>query len=133
MFCGIKLMSFQSMLFLAAALSLITNEDWEAYVKLIHAEKRIDVIPEYLFLYRHREAGFSRATNWFANHQRVLRQFNSINLLPARDAAVAWTALLGFHRENVRLEERLRSFHYRAADALIAPLRWSKRFLKRHS
>ena len=108
-------------------------EDWEAYVKLIHAGKRIDVIPEYLFRYRHRVEGFSRATNWFDNHQRVLRQFNSINRLPARDAALAWTALLGFHRENVRLNERLRSFHYRTADALIAPFRWLKRFLKRHS
>ena len=108
-------------------------EDWEAYVKLIHAGKRIDVIPEYLFLYRHREAGFSRATNWFANHQRVLRQFDDVDQLPTRDAAVVWIALLGFHRENVRLNERLRSFQYRAADVLISPLRWLKRFLKRHS
>lgn len=108
-------------------------EDWEAYVKLIHAGKRIDVIPEYLFLYRHREAGFSRATNWFANHQRVLRQFDDVDQLPTRDAAVVWIALLGFHRENLRLNERLRSFQYRAADVLISPLRWLKRFLKRHS
>ncbi len=108
-------------------------EDWEAYVKLIHAGKSIDVIPECLFLYRHREAGFSRATNWFANHQRVLRQFDGISQLPARDAALVWTALLGFHRENVRLNERLRSFHYRTVDALIAPFRWVKRLFKRHS
>ena len=108
-------------------------EDWEAYVKLIHAGKRIDVIPEYLFLYRHREAGFSRVTNWFANHQRVLRQFNNVNQLSACDAAVVWTSLLGFHQENIRLNEQLQSLHYRVADVLVAPLRWLKRLLKRHS
>jgi glycosyltransferase involved in cell wall biosynthesis len=92
-------------------------EDWEAYVKLVHAGKRIGVVPEYLFDYRHREAGFSRATNWFANHQRVLRQFEGAE----------WSALLGFQQENLRLREKLRSPQYRVADVLIAPMRWLKR------
>ena len=96
-------------------------EDWEAYVKLIHAGKRIGVVPEYLFHYRHREAGFSRATNWFANHQRVLRQF--------QDGHSA--ALLGFQQESERLRQLLRSRRHRLADAIhsgiAAPWRWLKR------
>lgn len=97
-------------------------EDWEAYVKLIHAGKRIDVVPEYLFEYRHREAGFSRATNWFANHQRVLRQFIDNNEL--------WTALLGFQQQIELLKEQQRRPRYRMADAIhngiARPYRWLK-------
>ena len=95
-------------------------EDWEAYVKLVHAGHRIGVVPEYLFDYRHREAGFSRATNWYANHQRVLRQF----------AGAEWPALLGFQQENQRLRERLNAPQYRIADGLLAPLKWLKRLVR---
>jgi len=94
-------------------------EDWEAYVKLVRAGHRIGVVPEYLFDYRHRESGFSRATNWYANHQRVLRQF----------PGAEWTALLGFQLENRRLRERLNAPQYRVADGLLAPLKWLKRLV----
>src|SRR5208282_32742 len=50
-------------------------EDWEAFVKLVQAGYRVDVVPEYLFYYRHLPNGFSRVTRAYANHQRVLRQF----------------------------------------------------------
>jgi glycosyltransferase involved in cell wall biosynthesis len=110
-------------------------EDWEAYVKLIHAGKRIGVVPDYLFYYRHRDAGFSRSTNWFANHQRVLRQFTQSNrLLGGGDAAV-WTALLGFQRQVAQLSERQKCRRYRVADAIhhclsaFSPSRWLKRLL----
>ena len=33
-------------------------EDWEAYLKLAHAGCRIDVVPDYLFYYRHLPTGF---------------------------------------------------------------------------
>jgi glycosyltransferase involved in cell wall biosynthesis len=108
-------------------------EDWEAYVKLVHAGKRIDVIPATLFYYRHRGDGFSRATNWFANHQRVLRQFTNVSSLSAEDAASLWTALLGFHQENERLKAQQQRPRYRAADAmhntLARPYRWLRRRL----
>ena len=94
-----------------------SNEDWEAYVKLIHAGHRIGVVPEYLFYYRHRESGFSRSTNWFANHQRVLRQFAQMEKLPPGEAAVLWTALLGFHQENQEPRRSKRQRRYRLADA----------------
>jgi hypothetical protein len=104
-------------------------EDWEAYVKLIHAGRSIDVVPEYLFHYRHRAAGFSRATNWFENHQRVLRQFTSHSEL--------WTALLGFQQQIELLKEQQRRLHYRAAgtihDGIARPYRWVKRQFTRRS
>ena len=69
-------------------------EDWEAYVKLVHAGKQIGVIPDYLFYYRHRDAGFSRSTNWFLNHQRVLRQFTSPAQMPPGEAAAVPSVLM---------------------------------------
>jgi glycosyltransferase involved in cell wall biosynthesis len=96
-------------------------EDWEAYVKLVHAGKRIGVVPEYLFHYRHREAGFSRATNWFANHQRVMRQFDGEQ----------WAALLGFQQENLRLRELLNAPRHRIADTVHKKLAWPWKWLKR--
>jgi GT2 family glycosyltransferase len=74
-------------------------EDWELFVKLVHAGHRLGVVPDHLFYYRHRPGGFSRSTNWFANHQRVLRQFAHPGILPPAEALQAWTALLGFHQE----------------------------------
>ncbi|MDB5311905.1 MAG: epsH 3 [Gemmataceae bacterium] len=105
-------------------------EDWEAFVKLIHAGKRIDVIPDYLFYYRHREAGFSRVTNWFANHERVLRQFKTLGHLPAGEAAVLWTALLGFQQRVEQLTEQQQCLRYRLADRLHAI--WSRVPVGRH-
>jgi glycosyltransferase involved in cell wall biosynthesis len=110
-------------------------EDWEAYVKLIHAGKRIGVVPDYLFYYRHRDAGFSRSTNWFANHQRVLRQFTRSARLRSGVDATVWTALLGFQRQLLQLTERQKCRRYRVADAIynllatLSPRRWLKRLL----
>lgn len=95
-------------------------EDWELFIKLANAGKRIDVVPEHLFEYRHRGDGFSRVTNWFANHQRVLRQFERSAYLPPGEAAVLWSALLGFQQEVERLRDRNRCLRYRLADRLHA-------------
>lgn len=110
-------------------------EDWEAFVKLVHAGKKIGVVPDHLFYYRHREGGFSRVTNWFANHQRVLRQFTSQDQLPPGEAAVLWTALLGFQQHAEQLADRQGCLRYRVADALhsclSAPRRGWKQFAAR--
>jgi glycosyltransferase involved in cell wall biosynthesis len=95
-------------------------EDWELFVKLANAGRRVGVVPDHLFLYRHRGAGFSRVTNWFANHQRVLRQFERADHLPPGEAAVLWSALLGFQQEIERLRDRNRCLRYRLADRLHA-------------
>jgi GT2 family glycosyltransferase len=95
-------------------------EDWEAFVKLVNAGERIGVVPEHLFHYRHRPAGFSRRTNWFANHQRVLRQFTRNAPLPAGEAEVLWTALLGFHLRLQQLERTPPPLRHRVADRLHA-------------
>src|SRR5262249_54455418 len=95
-------------------------EDWEVFVKLANAGHRIDVLPEHLFYYRHREAGFSRVTSRYRNHQRVLRQFRRLDRLPVADQATLWDALAGFHhqhellrRENEALRLRLGSLRHR--------------------
>ena len=95
-------------------------EDWELFVKLANAGRRVDVVPDHLFQYRHRGDGFSRVTNWFANHQRVLRQFERADYLPPGEAAVLWSALLGFQQEVERLRDRNRCLRYRLADRLHA-------------
>jgi glycosyltransferase involved in cell wall biosynthesis len=93
-------------------------EDWEAFVKLVHAGHRVEVIPEHLFFYRHRDAGFSRTTGVYPNHQRVLRQFFKLERLPPAERVLLWTALLGFARRGEELADRQRCLRYRVADRL---------------
>ncbi|MBX9579280.1 MAG: glycosyltransferase family 2 protein [Gemmataceae bacterium] len=95
-------------------------EDWEVFVKLAGAGRRVGVVPDHLFLYRHRGDGFSRVTNWFANHQRVLRQLERADTLPPGEAAILWSALLGFQQEVERLRDQNRCLRYRLADRLHA-------------
>jgi GT2 family glycosyltransferase len=100
-------------------------EDWEAFVKLVHAGFALGVVPEHLFYYRHRPGGFSRSTNWYANHQRVLCQFAHSGSLPPAELLEVWSALVGFHQ---RAERAQRARRHRVADALHAlvakPLNW---------
>ena len=91
-------------------------EDWEAYLKLAHAGCRIDVVPDYLFYYRHLPTGFSRTTSASANYQRVLRQFARLEWLPAEDRESLWSLLAGLHEQTRALEGRQRSRRYRIAD-----------------
>lgn len=48
-------------------------EDWEILAKLNLNGYMQKVIPKSLFWYRHTEAGFSRNTNPFNNHQRIIK------------------------------------------------------------
>jgi hypothetical protein len=102
-------------------------EDWEAFVKLVNAGQEVDVIPDYLFAYRHRESGFSRVTRTYRNHQRVLRQVFKMEQLPRAEAIALWTALVGFQKRQDELAAharelnvRLGALRYRAADGLHA-------------
>lgn len=105
-------------------------EDWEAFVGLVNAGHRIGVVPDHLFDYRHRDAGFSRVTSGFANHQRVLRAFERCDRLPPGEAAVLWSALLGFQQEVERLRDERRSLRYRLADRLHTAGRRLKRLAR---
>jgi hypothetical protein len=95
-------------------------EDWEAFVKLVNAGRRVDVIPDHLFYYRHREAGFSRVTNDYLNRQRVLRQFCRAEALPDAERVVLWTALAGFQRRVEELTARQQLWRYRIIDGVQA-------------
>jgi GT2 family glycosyltransferase len=103
-------------------------EDWECFVKLVHAGHRLGVVPDHLFYYRHRPGGFSRSTNWFSNHQRVLRQFAHAGALPPADSLQLWTALLGLHQELERRHAAAPPRRHRLADRLHAiltrPAKW---------
>jgi glycosyltransferase involved in cell wall biosynthesis len=99
-------------------------EDWEAFVKLVHAGGRIDVVPDHLFYYRHLPTGFSRVTNPFANRQRVVRQFRSLDRLPPGEREALWGLLTGVHLRMERLEARRRGLPYRLADGLRSAGRW---------
>jgi GT2 family glycosyltransferase len=99
-------------------------EDWEAFLKLVHAGHRLGVVPDHLFYYRHRPGGFSRSTNWFANHQRALRQFATPGVLPPADALLAWTALLGFHQELEHRTTATPPRRHRLADRIYKLFKW---------
>ncbi len=94
-------------------------EDWEAFVKLVHAGHGVGVLPEHLFYYRHRESGFSRVTDDYRNRQRVLRQFLQLDRLPPAERAVLWNAMVGFHHRADQLRELMR---YRLADPAVYAL-----------
>ncbi|ASA55902.1 glycosyltransferase [Vibrio gazogenes] len=51
-------------------------EDWEFLAKCALEGYRQAVIPEPLFGYRHTEAGFSRNTSLYNNHQRILKCYS---------------------------------------------------------
>jgi GT2 family glycosyltransferase len=98
-------------------------EDWEAFVKLAQAGFGIDVLPEVLFYYRHREEGFSRVTRQYANHERVLRRFRQEERLPVAERIALWNALVGFHRTIDSLSARSRGLRHRLADGVYAACR----------
>jgi glycosyltransferase involved in cell wall biosynthesis len=75
-----------------------TCEDWEMYVKLARQGHRIDVVPEYLFYYRHRATSLLRTTDAFLNRRRVLRQFFSVADMPLAEQVELWTALASFDK-----------------------------------
>lgn len=100
-------------------------EDWEVFVKLTNEGMRVEVLPDFLFYYRHRDAGFSRTTNGYRNHQRVLRQFLDIDRLPRHERAILWNLLVGSQRRLAELEEMNRTLantlsarRYRLADGV---------------
>jgi glycosyltransferase involved in cell wall biosynthesis len=105
-------------------------EDWEVFIKLTNAGFALDVVPEVLFYYRHRDEGFSRTTDGYANHQRVLRQFFACDRLPAAERRALWNLLAGMHYRLEMLEEenarlRMGSSRRRLArmTRLLAPVR----------
>jgi glycosyltransferase involved in cell wall biosynthesis len=113
-----------------------SNEDWEAFVKLVNAGYRIDVLPEHLFYYRHLDGGFSRVTNRYRNHRRVLRQFFQAERLPAAERVALWTALVGCQQRLEQLEQEARGRGGRGVfaalvHALGARVPAAKRTLKR--
>src|SRR5262249_15863632 len=98
-------------------------EDWEVFVRLINAGYAMDVLPEPLFYYRHRDASFSRVTNDYSNHHRVLRQYVEAENLPRSDGLALWNYLTGLqHRvdelelANRRLGAQLSSPRHRLMD-----------------
>jgi len=52
-------------------------EDWEFLAKMSLNGKRLDVIPEFLHLYRHTDQGFSRNTSAFKNRRRILNAYQA--------------------------------------------------------
>jgi len=98
-------------------------EDWEAFVKLVHCGKRVDVLPEHLFYYRIRGGGFSQVTNDYRNRQRVLRQFRHAPPLPLAEQLALWQGLASAHRHLEAARARHRSLRYHLADKLNGWLR----------
>ena len=78
-------------------------EDWEVFIKLARAGLAIDVVPEFLFYYRHRDDGFSRETNGYRNRQRILRWFESKKSFSDTEMKMLMNLLISLQS---RLEEK---------------------------
>jgi hypothetical protein len=74
------------------------------YVKLVGRGHHIDVVPEYLFYYRHRPASLLRTTDFFLNRRRVLRQYFSVAQLPPAEQIELWSALASFDEGQRQLQ-----------------------------
>jgi glycosyltransferase involved in cell wall biosynthesis len=81
-----------------------TCEDWEMYVKLVGRGHCIDVVPEYLFYYRHRPSSLLRTTDFVLNRRRVLRQYFSVSQLPRAEQIELWNALASFDEGQRQLQ-----------------------------
>jgi glycosyltransferase involved in cell wall biosynthesis len=92
------------------------TEDWELFVKLVNAGYRVDVLPEYLFYYRHRGDSRIRTTSGYRNHQRVLRQYFRGKQLSEPEQMALWTALVSLHLRCMQHQNQLSSDRYRIAD-----------------
>jgi glycosyltransferase involved in cell wall biosynthesis len=91
-----------------------TCEDWEMYVKLVGQGHRIDVVPEYLFYYRHRPESLLRTTDFFQNRRRVLRQFFTVAQLPQAEQIELWSALASFDEGQRKLQHAQHLFQVAA-------------------
>ena len=105
-------------------------EDLEVFVKLVHAGHRVDVLPDYLFYYRHLDSGWSRVTSGYLNQQRVLRQLIRQEVLPEADRLALWNLTAGLIRQNEHLLKVLHSLRYRLADRAHNLFSWSPRLKK---
>jgi hypothetical protein len=85
---------------------------------LVNAGYRVDVLPEYLFYYRHRGESRIRTTNSYRNHQRVLRQYFRAKQLSESEQLALWTALVSLHLRCTQYQQQQSSDRYRLADEL---------------
>jgi glycosyltransferase involved in cell wall biosynthesis len=85
-----------------------TCEDWEVFVKLAKAGHALDVYPEFLFYYRHREESMLRTTSAYLNQMRVVRQFYSANISSRTEQMALWSVLLGLEEQRCRLTQEER-------------------------
>ena len=99
-----------------------TCEDWEAFVKLINAGFKLDVLPEHLFFYRHRPNSLLRNTSPYRNQRRVLRHYFKLDELPKAERMGLWSALHGTIAGPPRIS-RANSVRHLTADYLNATLR----------
>jgi glycosyltransferase involved in cell wall biosynthesis len=101
-----------------------TCEDWETFVKLVNAGRKLDVIPEHLFYYRHRAESLVRSTHPYRNHHRILRHFFQSDVLPKHERIGLWSALGGAHSEwSPAGTMRRKSLRYLLADRMNRTLR----------
>jgi hypothetical protein len=107
--------------------------DWETFVKLVNAGRRIGVIPEYLFYYRRRADGMSAVmtaggANTYPFVQRMITTFFAGNESGANpEARMLWEALASYFLRNDPSEAVARS---RSRSLYGAVRRWAARVYK---
>jgi hypothetical protein len=101
-------------------------EDWMTYLRLIHAGRRIDVVPAFLFDYRVREQGRTQLmtcgqADEDQHVQHLLkRYFSGPNLPPGVSLPELMQIVVGF----TRLSDRQETWRHRAIEGLHERLRF---------
>jgi glycosyltransferase involved in cell wall biosynthesis len=80
--------------------------DWETFVKLVQAGRRIGVVPDYLFYYRRRADGMAavmteKGANTYAFNQRMITSFAAGNEAGTNiEARMLWEAVASYFLQN---------------------------------
>lgn len=97
-------------------------EDWEVFAKLVNRGYNVDVLPDYLFYYRHREGSVFRTMDTYSNYKSVLRQYYKGEHLSKAERIALWTALVSLHLHLEQHQHDALLLRYRLMDNLNASL-----------
>lgn len=82
-------------------------EDWHAYVKLIGAGFRVEVVPDHLLFYRIRPDSMLRTGCELTGQLRIIHEYARAAHLPSGDLRNVWAVLFGLRQELERTRQQM--------------------------
>lgn len=89
-------------------------QDWDTFVRLVLSGHQLDVLPDYLYAYRHRADSVSRATDDRKNRARIVGRYQASRGGAPEWSEEAWGALAGMGSQWSALQLELDQWKWRA-------------------